>query len=97
MCIACLKLLNHSILAKINDKRNAVLEHKKEFFNSKSMTSSNLKIEYLVRISYALTAQLKTSNKKHNQSQSLLQVMHGQTSSLRLKNKKLFLMKKTKN
>ena len=65
MYIACLKLRNLSILSKINDKRNAVLEHKKECFNSKSMKSSNLKIEYLVRTSCMLTAQLKTLNKQN--------------------------------
>ena len=62
MCIAHLKLRNLPILTKINNKGKAVLEYKKECLNSKSMKASNLKIEYLVRISFALTAQLKTSN-----------------------------------
>ena len=62
MCNACLKLRNQPIPAKINHKRNAVLEHKKECFNSTSITSNDLKIEYLVRTSYTLIAQLKTSN-----------------------------------
>ena len=63
--VACLKLRNLPILAKINDKRKAVLENKKEYFNSKSIKLSNLKIECLVRTSCTLTAQLKTSNEQN--------------------------------
>ena len=35
MRIACLKFYNQPIPAKINNRRNTVLEHKKEYFSSK--------------------------------------------------------------
>jgi len=62
MCNTYLKLYNLPIPPKINDKRKAVLEYKEECLHSKSIKSNNLKIEYLVRTSYTLRAQLKTSN-----------------------------------
>ena len=60
-----LKLHNLHISVKINNKRKGVLEYKEECLNSNLIKSSNLKIEYLVRTSYILRAQLKTSNKEN--------------------------------
>ena len=56
MCTIYLKLCNLHILVKIHNKRNAVLEYKEEYLNYKLIKSSDFKIEYLVRISYILTA-----------------------------------------
>ena len=56
MCNTYLKLYNLPIPPKIDNKRKAVLEHKEECLRSKSIKSSDLKIEYLVRTSYTLTA-----------------------------------------
>ena len=65
MCTAYLKLCNQPIPANINEKRSAVMNHKKECLNSNSICWEDLKIEYLVRTSYVLTAQLKTSNEQN--------------------------------
>ena len=65
MCIAYLKLYNLPIPAKPNDKRSAAMNYKKESLNSKSIASNDLKIESLVRTTYVLTAQLKTSNEQN--------------------------------
>ena len=65
MCTTYLKLYNLHIPENINDKRKAVLEHKKQCLNSKSINSSDLKIEHLVVTSYKLMAQLKTCNEEN--------------------------------
>ena len=66
MCFSYLKL--HNLLPiplKIDDKRKAVRQHKLDSLNSKKYKKNELKLEYLIRTSYTLMAQLKTSDEEN--------------------------------
>ena len=66
MYFSYLKLYNLlPIPLKLDDKRKAVRQHKLDSLNSKKYKKNELKLEYLIRTSYTLMAQLKTSNEEN--------------------------------